>query len=137
MTQVLDKFGNHLEFLGYKIEKIEPKEEGEVGIVIATHPQNNNIVFFEMMPNFVIFQVSLSTKKSPSSDMDAFLNNANKHFYISKLFYKVDANLAVIKFEAVYTGDYSKELFAQFYDLFEKDQNLLGSLDNFTKVFLD
>lgn len=137
MNNLLDQLGNHLEFLGYKIEKQEPKADSNRLLIIASHSKNNNIVLFEMSPGFVLLKVSLTTQRKPTPEMDAFINEANKKFDISKFYYDVDSELAIIRFEAIYTGIYSKELFGQFVDFFQKDQDRLGLLDNFSKIFLD
>lgn len=136
MSKTLEQIANHLEFLGYKIEKIEPKKEGDKELVIATHAKNNNMVIFEMLPSFIMFRVNLTSERKPSTEMDTFLNDANKKFDVAKVFYDNEDDNAVLRFEAIYIGEYSKEIFGQFYDMFEKDQKRIVVLDNFSKIFL-
>lgn len=131
----LKQMANHLEFLGYQIEKLDT--EGDREFIAARHSKDNNIVFWEMIPAFAMFKVSLTTKKKSSAKIDAFINNANKSLEISKLYYDIDDNVLTLRFEAVYVGKYVKETFGQFHKIFENDQERGCSLNDFSKLFVD
>jgi hypothetical protein len=138
MNTELDKFCNHLEFLGYKIEKTKPATEDEKEIVLAEHVQKNNLIFFEMQPNFILFRVNLTSNKQVAPEMDDFMNRANKEILLSRIYYKEnDANKTLIVFEFVYTGPYSKETFSQFLDYTQHDQMSLNKIEGFERIFLD
>jgi len=130
----LKQITNHLEFLGYEVRKLDI--EGEREFIFAKHAKNNNVIFWEMFPNFVMFKVSLTTEKKASSKIDAFINNANKNLEISKFYYDIDDNILTLRFEATYVGVYVKETFGQFHELFENDQKRACSLDDFSKLFV-
>lgn len=130
----LKQITNHLEFLGYEVRKLDM--EGDREFIFAKHAKNNNVIFWEMFPNFVMFKVSLTTEKKPSEKIDAFINNANKNLEISKLYYDIDDAILTLRFEAIYVGAYVKETFGQFHELFENDQKRVCSLDDFSKLFV-
>lgn len=131
----IKQMADHLEFLGYEIEKLDI--EGEREYIVARHVKNNNIMFWEMFLNFVMLKVSLTTKKKPSASIDAFINEANKKLDIAKIYYDIEDNILTLRFEAVYIGKYIKGNFGQFYEIFENDQKIACSLDSFSKLFFD
>lgn len=133
-NESLKQIANHLEFLGYEVKKLDI--DGEREFIFAKHSKNNNIVFWEMFPGFTMFKVSLTTEKKPSAKIDAFINDTNKVLEISKLYYDIDENVLTLRFEAIYVGNYIKETFGQFYDIFTNDQQKGCSLNDFSKLFL-
>lgn len=133
----LEQIVNHLEFLGYKIEKIDPTKEGEKIWGYARQSDRNTLAFLEMSPELILFKVSLVTKKQPSLEMDTFVNRFNMALNLSKFYYYVEDNNVVVRFEAIYTGGYLKEAFGQFYNLFEREQARLLSFENASKIFLN
>jgi hypothetical protein len=138
MNKKIDNIINHLEFLGYKIEKVTPEKEGGKELIMALHDQKNNLLFWEMLPNFVLFRISLSSTKTHIPEMDDFVNRANKILNISKIYTEIGKNEdnVTLVFEMIYIGDYSKEIFSQFLDHFTKDQESLAQIEGFGELFL-
>ncbi|MDB5204414.1 MAG: hypothetical protein JWP09_442 [Candidatus Taylorbacteria bacterium] len=126
----------HVRFLGYTTEAVEPKNPNEKQIFVARHPQKNNIVFFELFPSFTMFRVNLTTERKFSPQMDSFINKANKAFSLSKMYYEIEADTAILRIEAVYTGEYVKECFGAFLEMFISEQNLIYQLEGFSDIFL-
>jgi hypothetical protein len=135
INKVIEQISNHLEFLGYKTEFIKASKKGEKDVIFATHPQHTNKVLFELFPNLIMFRINLTTKAPFKEEMNIFLNRANKVLNCLKVFYDIEENMVVLRFEAVYTGEYNKEVFAQFLDLLENDITLFRRLENFDKLF--
>ena len=137
MSKTLDQMASHLEFLGYKIEKFKSEVEGVKEWLRARHPTKYTVAFFELQPNFVMFRISVTGERKPSAEMAAFLNNANSRFLTAtKQYYDVVDGFPVLRWQAVYTGDYVKETFGQFFTMFEGAPQQLASLEGFGKIFL-
>lgn len=133
-NETLRYMASHLEFLGYQIEREEIEQNKE--LITATHPTNNNFLFFEMSPDFILFKAGLRVDKKPTQEMDAAINLINKALLISRVYYDTDGkSLTVIRVEAAYQGKYIKEGFARFHEFFEKDQQLMTQVEEF-KAFL-
>jgi|GEM_PF-1365888 len=131
----LKQIANHLEFLGYEIEKLS--SAGEREFIAARHAKDNNMVYWLVYPNFILFRTGLKTSKKPSPKMDDFINKVNKILEMSRVYYEmIDDNLT-IQFEAVFSGKYNKELFGQFLDFFKNDQTRTCSFEDFNKLFID
>lgn len=135
INKELNKFADHLEFLGYEIEKLALDN---IERVVARHTNKNNCVFFQMMPNLSLFQVNFTTEKKHNPIMDVAVNSINKELGLSRFYYDIgkEDNLVVFRIEAMYVGSYSKEEFALFQDRFEKEQGLIFQHESF-KIFLD
>jgi len=132
----LHQMAAHLEFLGYSTKKLDAGEGREW--VIAKHPTNNTLLFFELLPSFVLFRASFSTGKKHSSEMDVAVNEANKNLNLAKFYYEVEEDgLVSVKFESVYIGDYSKAAFARFHDFFDKEVRRLGQSEYFQSFLTD
>lgn len=130
----LKQIANHLEFLGYQIEREENDQHKEV--ITATHLTNNNFLFFEMLPDYVLFKAGLRVDKKPTQEMDVAINQINKALLISRVYYDTDGkSLEILRIEASYQGKYIKEDFARFHEIFEKDQQLMTQVEEF-KAFL-
>lgn len=134
LNKILKQIADHLEFLGYKIEKLEMSNNRE--IIAARHEIHNNYLFHEVLAGVTLFQVSLTTSKKKDKNMDEVVNIANKNFLISRFYFDVEDDLVVLRIEAVYMGDYSKESFARFEEQFEKEQSQLIQFEEF-KIFLN
>ena len=130
----LKQISNHLEFLGYEVNKLDLG--GEKEFISAKHSKNNNILIFELFPNFVMFKVSLTTQKKSNIKMDAYVNNANKNLLITKFYYDFEDSVLILRFEAVYVGKYVKEIFGQFHEIFENDQKSGCAFEDFSKLFV-
>jgi hypothetical protein len=61
----LKHIANHLEFLGYEIEKLD--SEGEREFIAARHAKENNLLYWQVYPNFILFKTGLKTSKASSS----------------------------------------------------------------------
>lgn len=136
--KTLDQISNHLGFLGYNIEKSEPKKEGEKIFFYAKHVKRNNLVFWEMAPLFSIFNITLTTDVNYKPEIAEYINKANSLLNLAKVFsFASEDGVITIRFEAIYIGEYIKETFGQFYDFIEGDQQKFNSLENFSKIFLN
>lgn len=131
----LKQMANHLEFLGYEIERLD--SEGERELIAARHAKENNIVYWQIYPNFILFRTGLKTSKSSSSEIDDFINKINKALEITKVYYEIIDDNLTIQFEAIFNGKYDKEIFGQFIDFFKNDQVRMCSVEEFNKLFID
>ena len=135
---ILDEMANHLEFLGYKIENIPSKSEGGKPVVLAKHLNKNNMLLFKMSDGFISFCTNLNCDKKLSIEMIEYINTINYSLSISRVHVFIsDDQLTTIRFEAVYIGAYSKDLFSKFYDYLMDDQKLLNSLKGFDEIFIN
>lgn len=139
LSPAMEQMATHLEFLGYRIEKPKTLEKGDKPLFWAYHNVNNNILVYENYPDFVYLITTLIAKKPLTSDMAVFANKATTSFDISNFHCGTDSatKMADIRFVAIYTGKYSKELFGQFLDFFRKDQDKIRYMENYEKIFLD
>jgi hypothetical protein len=71
--------------------------------------------------------------------MTDFVNTAAPSFDITHLYCTVDnqTKKAKLTFVAIYTGAYSKEVFAMFIDRFRQDQDKIKYMKNYEKIFLE
>jgi uncharacterized membrane protein YvbJ len=134
-NETLKQMASHLEFFGYEIEKLN--SESKMEIVAARHTKENNIVLWQIYPSFILFRTGLKTSKSPSSEIDDFINKINKILEITKVYYEMIDNELTIQFEAIFNGKYDKEIFGQFIDFFKNDQVKMCSVEEFNKLFID
>ncbi len=104
-------------------------------MLITNHPNKARFVIFDLLPDLVLFRANFTTEKKPSVEMDRFLNTVNRSNTISRVFYDLDGELVVLRFESVYTGQYSRETFSQFWDALQDDLKRLWTLDAAAKVF--
>jgi len=138
MSNTLEQIANHLEFLGYAVEIIKNKEEGQIPTVCtAEHSSKSNIVINEFAPNFIRFSVGLTTERRPSPEANSFVNELNGKLIISQFNYDVDEETLnmILRFYATYIGEYSKSKFSQFYDFFNTDQQSMSTVDSFDSCF--
>lgn len=136
-NEKIKKMASHLEFLGYEIEKLETDENDKRDSIFAKHPNNLDFTLLEVFPDFVILRALMATKKKPSSEIDAFINDMNKVFVISKIYREVEDEIVYLRVESIYTGAYIKDIFAKFMDINIRENNQLRSSDNFSKLFVD
>ena len=123
---IIDNIINHLELLGYKVEK-NKNEKGKI-YAYAEQDDDNLIFITETSSNFILFSVSFHTEKQPTLEMNTFSNRINKMLLLSKIYLdKTKDNNVKLVFEAVYTGDYIKENFGKFYNLFKNELNKVSS----------
>ena len=136
-NEIFKKMSDHLEFLGYKIEIVKPSKKGDKELIFATHTQYNNVVISEITPNLILFRINLTTNKKFNDEINVYLNDANRMLNCCKVFYDIDKEMVVLRFEAIYTGDYNKEVFGQFIDMLNNDVgNLFRKGKDFDKIFL-
>jgi hypothetical protein len=138
MEQTLDKISNHLEFLAYTIKKIEPDTEGGRQLILATHSDLHNFLFYEIAQDLLLFRVRLSTDLKISNEMLSFVNKANKSLNIARLYIEEDEddNLVRIVYEATYMGEYSKNMFSRFFSLYQSDRDRVAGSNEFTDLFV-
>jgi len=133
----LKQIANHLEFLGYEIHRNELTEKDKRESLFVNHPDNLNLTILEMLPNFIIFRTLMATEKKPSAKIDAFLNDMNKNFLISKIYREVEDNKVYLRIESVYIGDYVKDIFGRFIDMNIREHSQLRASDDFGNLFVD
>jgi len=136
LSSTMEQIANHLEFLGYRIDKKVPGDKKPY--FIAYHSTRNNLVVIQYEPNFIYFRTNLTSVKPPSSNMDAFVNKANHSFSVSRFYYDKNEKEkgTILRFSAMYIGEYSKEIFGKFIDMYKRDQDMVRGMENFTKTFL-
>jgi hypothetical protein len=135
MNRTIDQIADHLELLGYSTERKGPQKAGEKYMVLVDHPTKVKFVALEFSPNIIWFQANLNTEKKVVVEMSDFANELNRNFLISKLFYDAVEGLAVIRFRAVYTGAYAKDIFGQFWEAIQNDLQQLFTLDGKARIF--
>lgn len=135
-NEKLKQMADHLGFLGYEIEKLESSEDDKRESIFARHPSNFDFSLLEVYEGFIILRVLMSTKGKPSPEIDAFLNDMNKAFVISKIYREIENEIVYLRIEAIYTGVYIKDLFAKFMDINIREHNQLRVSDDFTKLFV-
>lgn len=131
---------NHLEFLGYKVTKEDISENETNGkyLFLAKHQKLNNVVFFNILDNSIIFKVTLTTVKKMTNEMFKYVNLANeKYLNFCKVFVNENEdNKTQLVFEVVYSGGYNKEVFSEFFNEFTADQQRFSAGENFDKLFI-
>lgn len=139
LSMNMENIAKHLELLGYRIEKNNDLTTDGKPYFIAYSNYENNLIVVEKLPRFIDFRIILITKKTLSADMKDFANRANSYFDIAKMYYSVNSETknSNINFEAVYIGEYSKELLGSFLSIFKNDVTLIRTMDDYSKVFLN
>lgn len=136
-SKTLEQVVNHLAFLGYKVNTMQPQKKEDQEFFIATHPNRNHLIFMEPMSNFILFEVNLNSKTSQSPEMNHYINQYNCISNIVRACIPPSHDgQTVVRFVTTYNGEYSKEIFGQFYDLLETDIRHFSSLENFSKIFI-
>lgn len=120
MYKKLDYIKNHLEFLGYKVEKPEVAEGAQASL-LAKHNTEPNFWVVEINPNVLILRASFSITKPVSPQLDEAMNTLSATTDVSNPCYVVDDGQVTVRFDAPYTGEYSKEVFADFFSYLTKD----------------
>lgn len=136
MDKTFEQVKNHLEFLGYTVNVIEPKDDNKLWGATAMHSSRNNLLVLELLPNLFYFTATLTTERKPSPEADKFINELNSKLDMCRVYYVVENELMVLKFEAILCGEYNKQAFSKFYELMEADHKKLTLLEGFDKVFL-
>lgn len=132
-----EEMSKHLEFLGYKVELIKAAKEGEKDRMVAVHSKRSNIIVLTLLPGLILYAINLTTKKKFNEEMSAFLNNANKILISTKVYYEIEDEIVVLRFESIYTGNYNKEVFSQFIESLNNDvDNLFRQGKDFDKIFI-
>ena len=116
---MLDEVANHLEFLGYRLEKTQVA--GTLDLVSAKHDQKANVL---MRPSAggILVSAPFSTKVTDETwnEFLGFLNDVNQVLSVGKIYFiKTESGRSVIV-EAWYQGPYSKVEFGRFMSLFEQ-----------------
>ena len=126
METTMTKILNHLEFLGYTIEKNEKKNTDDRQWYACAHPIHYNISCWEMRPSCVMFRMSIRTDVGFQPKTFEYFNDANRRLTITKAFAdKGDEEHVLIRFEAIYTGGYEKTVFGTFMDDVQNDTQRL------------
>lgn len=112
---------NHLEFLGYSAELTEVKREDERNFLVAKHSKEPNFIAIEIQPNIVNFRSNFTTEKTKSSLMDSAINELGSKLDVANIYYEIEDGKAILRVDAVYTGEYSKDVFGRFFSLLNKD----------------
>lgn len=131
----LNAIKNHLEFLGYKVELTEAKKNDEATFFVATHSKDANLVAVEIEPFLTTLRANFTTEKPHSSEMDSAINELCSKLDVANVFYKVEDDKVVLYVDAVYTGEYSKDIFGRFFALLNKDISKIFLLESTKKAF--
>lgn len=138
MSKTVDQIGNHLEFLGYSVELINPTE-GAKPLLVARHGQHPSLLFWEMDTGMMLVRASFTVNNSSSRELkDAAINEMSAVVNIVNPYYEVDTsngNVSVI-FHAFYSGEYSKEVFGKFVNLLNTDIEKTFRLPSAAKAFM-
>ena len=134
-TKTLQDIKNHLEFLGYSVELQEAKKEGEMNMLLARHSKDSNFVAIEIQPNIIIFRANFQTEKAHSPQMDSAINELSSKMDVGNVFYEVEDGKAILRVDATYTGEYTKDVFARFFSLVNKDIGKIFLLESSKKAF--
>lgn len=136
--ETLKQVLSHLEFLGYELEKIPSENNDELECCMAIHPTLNNLLIIDSYPHFITFLIKLTCNKPMSIDMLKYINNVTPSLLISNAScMEFENNQTILNFQATYIGEYSKELFGQFCNFLEEDQNRFRSSEGFNEIFID
>ncbi len=135
-NKTLEKICDHLQFLGFNVEIVSEKE-GQKEYALARHAQKYNIAIMILTPNIILFKTNLITNRNSSPAADSFMNTANRTMACTKVYYDVEEGKMILRFEAFYIGEYSKEIFSEFFNVTENDMILFNKIENYQEIFLD
>ena len=136
-NRVLEHIADHLEFLGYQIEKELPQSQGKQEVLLATSVKNHNIVGFAVESGIVIVRSTFSIEKAVSAQMDAAVNLLSSKLDVCNVYYEVNDGKVSLRFESVFTGEYSKELFGKFLNYFSKDIDKMYLIESVNNAFVN
>jgi hypothetical protein len=139
LSATMENIAKHLELLGYRIENDNLVTTTGKAYFIAYSDYENNIIVTEYLPKFIIFRTYLITEIPLSADMKYFANKANLFFETAKMICDTDDKTknAEITFQAMYTGEYSKDIFGTFLNMYRHDISSINAMENYSKVFLN
>jgi hypothetical protein len=126
ISYTINKITEHLEFLGYKIEK--DKEDKE--LLLAYHDTNNNMWFWDESTKhqYNVSQICFGSGSRVANTRITLeklraINLLNRCSQIAYTYLEEDENDVIINFRAVYLGLYKKDVFSRFIvPLWEKNQ---------------
>lgn len=110
---VQDKVSNHMEFLGFDVERQDAQ-------LYAKHPSKPNIFIRFYNEGIILSTYYVCTdeaKQTPQRILDA-INTLNQQALATRFFLDNDQDVNVVAF---YPGDYDKLLFARFVGYWEGD----------------
>jgi hypothetical protein len=138
MNAVLDEIANHLEFFGYTIEKKEWEENPDKFNYYVQHEVQNSIRFFEIIRNFVLFQIGFYRDELPTSALAETFNELNRKSTLAKFYYTLDKDSSriFVYMEAIFMGDYTKQSFGIFYDRFKAEEKNAFQSDAYKNCFI-
>lgn len=135
----IDEIANHLEFLGYTVTKENSNEidVNEKYFYFASHQKLNNIVFFNILDNSILFKVTLSSNNKICNEMFKYVNLANEKYlnYCKVYISNKEEDKTLLVFEVVYIGGYNKTTFSEFFTELTADLQRFSAGDNFDKLF--
>lgn len=133
--QYLDRFTDHLEFLGYKIEKLDTSPKDDFYSALATHTKNNNIALIAQKNiDLILFQIRLNFDKRVTTIMYEYLDEVNGRVDLARAY--IDEESSQLILQTHWTSTYDKKLFGEFLAMFENDQKILVSLPHFDKIWV-
>jgi len=137
IVNVEKEFLDHLEFLGYEINKLGLNNNSQ-NYSALKHKTRPNLIFNSVSEtgiSFVSFY-NMDKQKIKSSVEDAFstINRMNNQALFCSFSFSPDLGSLVCS--ALYLGKYNKKQFADFLDLFQNDiQNRFGA-ENYLNKFI-
>lgn len=138
METTISSIINHLEFLGYTIEKNEPEKKEEKPSYGCAHAIHYNFTFWVIRPEMIMFRIFVTTGAVFMAKTYEYFNDANRRLNITKVYADKDEKEHVVfRFEAIYSGDYKKNVFGTFIEDFHTDtEQLFRQGENHSELLL-
>ncbi len=130
----LDKFTNHLEFLGYEIEN-KKSEDGTMEYANATHNTLDSLMIFPDEANKIVYLRSLTSfDKKITSAMYEYLDEVNGQYSVLRSY--IDEGNSTLCRETHFTGDYDKKVFNKFFELVRNDWQIFHMQKDFEEIWI-
>ena len=136
MPQNLEQIANHLEFLGFAIEKTPGKDDVKP-MLVAKSDKEPTLVIIELSPGWTFFRSNFGINKAASTAMDTAINKLSGVSDVVNPHYVVEDGKVTLRFDASYTGNYSKDVFGKFISNVLSDIKKMYRIPDVFKVFED
>src|SRR3989344_8853245 len=98
-NKALEHIANHLEFLGYQIEKEPSENQDKKEVLLATSVKNHNIVGIAIESGIVILRSTFRVEKAASTQMDAAINLLSSKLDVCNVYYEIEDGKVSLRFE--------------------------------------
>lgn len=137
LPQVLADVKNHIEFIGYEVEEVEPEDSGVIRLY-ARHKSRSNLIISYLpsiealifVSNFKYTRVESEIKKN---NILKTVNEINNNLAIITSF-SVGSDFDTVSISSWYPSDYSKKNFSDFLEIFENEISRLLANEEFQKL---